>query len=112
MNSFEKIKKACDAIGVPAYPDFNEQNEDTYAVYNFAAETPMNFGDDEPNAVIADMQLHLYLPANTNFFDLHMKMKKSIFSSGFTYPRVALNQVEDDKYRHIVYEFEDDCDEI
>lgn len=113
MNSFQKIKQVCSKVGIPAYPDFNTQGEDTYIVYNFAGETPACFGDDAPQAVIADLQMHLYLPSNVNFFDLHMKIKRAIFDAGFTFPRVALNTTEEDnQIRHIVYEFEDDCDEI
>ena len=111
MNSFQKIQKACKKIKLPAYPDFNTQNEDTYVVYNFAAETPMNFGDDSPNSIIADLQVHLYLPANQNFFDLKMKLTKALFEQGFTYPSVVLNTVESNQtVRHIVFEFEDNVD--
>lgn len=108
MTSFQKIKQACKNIGIPAYPDFNTNNEDVYAVYNYSAETPVCFGDDTPQSVIEDLQVHLYLPAEKNFFDIKTKMCKSLFQQGFTYPSIPLNEVEDGKIRHIVFEFEDD----
>lgn len=109
MTSFQKIKQACQDIGISAYPDFNTNNEDVYAVYNYSAETPVCFGDDAPQSVIEDLQVHLYLPAEKNFFDLKNKLAKSLFAQGFTYPSIPLNEVEDNqKVRHIVFEFEDD----
>lgn len=111
MSSFEKIQKACKSINLPAYPDFNIKNEDTYVVYNFASEVPANFGDDAPQSIIADLQAHLYLPANQNFFDIKSKLVNALFQQGFTYPSVALNTAEENNtVRHIVLEFEDDID--
>lgn len=109
MTSFQKIREACKKVGIPAYPDFNTNNEDTYVVYNIASEMPDNFGDDAPSDVIVDLQAHLYLPASVNFFDLKLKLTRALFEQGFTYPSIALNEVEDN-VRHIVFEFEDDVD--
>lgn len=108
MTSFQKIREACKKVGIPAYPDFSTQGEDTYVVYNIASEMPDNFGDDAPSDVIVDLQAHLYLPASVNFFDLKLKLTRALFEQGFTYPSIALNEVEDGEVRHIVFEFEDD----
>lgn len=111
MNSFQKIQQACKSLKLPAYPDFNTKGEDTYVVYNFAGEYPDNFGDDSPGSMIADLQVHLYLPSNKNFFDLKLKLLKALFAQGFTYPSVPLNTVESNNtVRHIVFEFEDNVD--
>lgn len=107
MTSFQKILQACRKIKLPAYPDFSTQGEDTYVVYNTVNESPVNFGDDTPENVVVDLQVHLYLPAHQNFFDLKNKLCKALFEQGFTYPSIPLNQVEKD-VRHIVFEFEDD----
>ena len=108
MTSYQKIKQACKSLKLPAYPDFSTQGEETYVVYNTVNEMPDNFGDDVPEDVIVDLQVHLYLPAHQNFFDLKNKMCKALFSQGFTYPSIPLNEVEDNRVRHIVFEFEDD----
>lgn len=108
MTSFQKILQACRNIKLPAYPDFNTSGEETYVVYNITSETPVNFGDDAPENAIVDLQLHLYLPAHQNFFEIKNKLAKSLFEQGFTYPSIPLNEVEDGKIRHIVFEFEDD----
>lgn len=111
MNSFQKIQKACKSLKLPAYPDFNTNGEDTYVVYNIVSETPYNFGDDVPADIITDLQAHLYLPANRNFFDLKLKLTRALFEQGFTYPSVVLNTTEENNtVRHIVFEFEDDVD--
>lgn len=107
MTSFQKILQACKSLKLPAYPDFNTQNEDVYVVYNIVGETPTNFGDDVPESTIVDLQVHLYLPTHQNFFEIKNKLCKALFSQGFTYPSIPLNQVEKD-VRHIVFEFEDD----
>lgn len=108
MTSFQKILQACRNLKLPAYPDFNTNGEDTYVVYNIVSESPTNFGDDVPENAIVDLQLHLYLPAHQNFFEIKNKLAKSLFEQGFTYPSIPLNEVEDGKIRHIVFEFEDD----
>lgn len=108
MTSFQKILQACRKLKLPAYPDFSTQGEDTYVVYNVAGETPTCFGDDTPESTIVDLQVHLYLPAEKNFFDIKNKLCKSLFAQGFTYPSIPLNKVEDTTTRHIVFEFEDD----
>lgn len=111
MTSFQKIQQACGKIKLPAYPDFNTNNEDTYVVYNIASEMPDNFGDDAPSDVIVDLQAHLYLPADVNFFDIKLKLTRALFEQGFTYPSVVLNTTEENNtVRHIVFEFEDDVD--
>lgn len=110
MTSYQKIKQACKSLKLPAYPDFSTQGEETYVVYNIVGETPDNFGDDAPENAIIDLQVHLYMPANQNFFELKNKLAKSLFAQGFTYPSIPLNEVEDGKVRHIVFEFEDDVD--
>lgn len=110
MTSYQKIKQACKSLKLPAYPDFSTQGEETYVVYNIVGETPDNFGDDAPENVVVDLQAHLYLPANQNFFDLKNKLCKALFQQCFTYPSIPLNEVEDGKVRHIVFEFEDDVD--
>ena len=110
MTSYQKIKQACKSLKLPATPDFSTQGEETYVVYNIVGETPDNFGDDAPENAIIDLQVHLYMPANQNFFELKNKLAKSLFAQGFTYPSIPLNEVEDGKVRHIVFEFEDDVD--
>lgn len=109
MTSFQKILQACRKLKLSAYPDFSTQGEETYVVYNIVGETPDNFGDDAPENVVVDLQVHLYLPANENFFDLKNKLCKALFQQGFTYPSIPLNEVEENgTVRHIVFEFEDD----
>lgn len=108
MTSYQKILQACKSLKLPAYPDFSTQGEDTYVVYNTVNEMPDNFCDDVPEDVIVDLQVHLYLPAHQNFFEIKNKLAKSLFAQGFTYPSIPLNEVEDNRVRHIVFEFEDD----
>lgn len=110
MTSYQKIREACKSLKLPSYPDFNTNGESTYVVYNIVNESPSCFGDDTPEDVIVDLQAHLYLPAQQNFFDLKNKLCKALFQQGFTYPSIPLNEVEDGKVRHIVFEFEDDVD--
>lgn len=113
MTSFEKIKNACESIDLPAFPDFDTGDSDTYVVYGMAAETPYLFGDDEPNAIVTDLQAHLYMLPSANFFDTMYRLKRAIFDQGFTYPSVVLNALEDDSsVRHIVLEFSDDTQNV
>lgn len=108
MTSYQKIREACKSLKLPAYPDFNTQGEETYVVYNTVNEMPDNFGDDSPSDIVVDLQVHLYLPAQQNFFEIKNKLCKALFQQGFTYPSIPLNEVEKGQVRHIVFEFEDD----
>jgi hypothetical protein len=109
MNTFEKVKAACTSVSLPAYPDFNTNGEDTFVVYNLEAESPKLHGDDTPGAMVADVQVHLYLPAETNFFSIKKSLADALFSQGLTYPYTDLNTIEGTN-RHIVLSCEDDED--
>ena len=113
MNTFEKVKSAADSLNIPAFPDWYYGDDlDTYITYNMSEETPDNFGDDHPNAVLATVQVHLFMPCNVNFFELRNNLRKALYETGLSYPSVVQNNIDDGTtIRHIVFECEDDEDE-
>lgn len=111
MTTYEKIKSVADSLNIPAYPDDFTKSDEKYITYNFQYEDPANFGDDEPNAVVAMVQVHLFMPRDENFFALRTAIRKGLFEAGLTYPTVTYNAVESGTdTRHIVFECEDDED--
>lgn len=113
MNSYEKVKAAADVLNIPAYPDAFDRDDETYITYNISQEEPANFGDDAPGAVICTVQVHLFLPKDTNFFSLRNRLKTELFKQGLTYPEITYNTIETGTdTRHIVFECEDDTEDF
>ena len=111
MTTYEKIKAAADALNIPAYPDDFSHSDEKYITYNIQFEDPELFGDDQPNAVICSVQVHLFMPRDENFFALRTALRHELFRQGLTYPTVAYNTIETGTdTRHIVFECEDDED--
>ena len=62
------------------------------------------FADDEPETVIASVQVHFYLPADENFLKVQKQIRTALFKRGFTYPEVTV--IREENKRHIIFECE------
>lgn len=118
MTAFEAIQKAAKQIGIPAAPGLYEGKAEKYIVYNHALLRGDNFGDDVPNADIAEVQVHLYTPMENpkthgkiNYRADLDTLRNALFGYGFTYPEVTVLREEDVKKWHIVFECEYEEDE-
>ena len=117
MNTFERIQNIAKSLGIPAYPDSytgkDSARPERWLTYNFAANNGDLYGDDAPNAVVHSIQVHLFMPANKNFFAIQNSIRNALFEDGFTYPEVTVLVDEittansgTSKLRHIVFECE------
>lgn len=113
MTAFEAIKQAAKQLGIPASPGIYDGKAEKYIVYNHALLRGDDFGDDTPNADIAEVQVHLYMPfenpkthGKINYRDDLDALKRALFGQGFTYPEVTVLREEDEKLWHIVFECE------
>ena len=118
MNTFERIQNIAKSLNIPAYPDSytgkDSARPERWITYNFAADNGALYGDDAPNAVVHSIQVHLFMPANKNFFAIKNSIRNALFEDGFTYPSIPLNTVDEvttansgtHKIRHIVFECE------
>ena len=117
MNTFERIQNIAKSLNIPAYPDSytgkDSARPERWITYNFAANNGDLYGDDAPNAVVHSIQVHLFMPANKNFFAIQNSIRQALFEDGFTYPEVTVLVDEittansgTSKLRHIVFECE------
>lgn len=117
MNTFERIQNIAKSLNIPAYPDSytgkDSARPERWITYNFAADNGALYGDDAPNAVVHSIQVHLFMPANKNFFAIQNSIRQALFDDGFTYPEVTVLVDEittansgTSKLRHIVFECE------
>lgn len=118
MTAFEAIVQAAKQIEIPASPGIYNGKADKYIVYNHALLRGDNFGDDEPGADVAEVQVHLYMPyenpqthGKINYRDDLDTLRHALFGHGFTYPEVTVLREEDVKKWHIVFECEFEEDE-
>ncbi len=102
MTEFEKIITAIEPFGFPYAPDIYKGGEESFFVYNYADGRTVLYADNEPKAVVASVQVHLYLPAEENFILLKNKVRRALHKQGFTYPEVTV--LREAKKRHIVFE--------
>ena len=108
MTTFEKIIAAIEPFGCPHAPDVYREKAQRWFTYNYADDYGTNYSDDAPGAVIASIQVHLFLPIDDDFIRIKNKVRRAIFQQGFTFPEITVLTEDDEKLRHIIFE----CDTI
>lgn len=104
MTAFENIISAITPFEYPYQPDIYTGESEKYFVYNYADQRGTLFADDEPETVIASVQVHFYLPADENFLEVQKQIRTALFKQGFTYPEVTV--IREENKRHIIFECE------
>ena len=111
MSAFSQIKGIAEQLGVPAFPDVYAGDDlNTWITYNLAEEHGDLFGDNQPNAVVQTVQVHLFVRTGQNYTTLKAAIRGALFEAGFTWPEVTTDYESDQKLRHIIFEaeFEED----
>ena len=104
MTAFENIVNAIASFGYPYKPDVYQGDCERYFVYNYADQRGNLWADDEPETVIASVQVHFFMPEKENFIKIQNKIRKALFEQGFTFPQVTV--LTENKKRHLVFECE------
>ena len=104
MSASEAIINALKEFGYPCKPDIYTGKENYYFTFNTAGEHGENYGDNEPECVVCNMQIHLYLPLEKNYLKIKKQVREALFKAGFTYPEVTVLTIPEKGIRHIVYE--------
>lgn len=76
---------------------------DTYCTFNYT-EHPSKFGDDDPDAALFDVQVHLFLPHNRNSLALRRGIRNGLIAQDFTHPTIY--NMSDNEGQHFVFECE------
>ena len=95
----DAVRPIVPEIASGSYPG----ESDTYCTFNYT-EHPSQFCDDEPEAALFDVQVHLFLPANLNSLGLRRDIRDSLISGGFTHPTIY--NMSDSEGQHYVFECE------
>lgn len=104
MTAFENIVNAIAPFGYPYKPDVYQGDREKYFVYNYADQRGILWADDEPETVIASVQVHFFMPEKENFIKIQNKIRKALFEQGFTFPQITV--LTENKKRHLVFECE------
>lgn len=104
MTAFENIVEAIRGFHYAYSPDTYKGAGEKYFTYNYADQRGTAFADDEPEAVIAYVQVHFFLPEKENFLKEQNQIRMALFRQGFTFPQVTVD-VENQK-RHLIFECE------
>jgi len=104
MSANSIIINALSEFGYPVVPDIYEGKEKRYITFNYADDRGMGFADDEPDYVLADMQIHYFLPLKENYLTDRRKIREALFKAGFTYPSIVNLLEPENNIRHLVFE--------
>ena len=63
-------------------PDAGEKPAEVYCEFNYT-ESPDVFGDDEPQAILYLIQLHLYLPLGQTPIRMKRQLRRAMLDAGF-----------------------------
>lgn len=100
MTLDDKIKELFESVA-PTTGSWNEADEHCI-VYNYTI-LGADYGDDEPGAFVASIQLHLLAPIGVNLTaERKMIIRKLMRDLGTTTPMIT--DASDLKYQHFVFE--------
>lgn len=103
MTTFNKIIQAIQPFGLPHRPDIYEGNaKNGWFTYNYADDRGADFADDGPDAVLVTVQVHLFLPVETDYIAMKNNVRKALYQQGFTFSEISY--FVEDNWRHIVFE--------
>lgn len=106
MTVNERIIQALEQSGLEVTPDFTGGGAKEYITFTFPEERAVLHGNNEPLAVVSEVQIHYFLPIEKNYLKNKKEIRKALFSAGFTYPTVTVLTEPDNKTRHIIFECE------
>lgn len=102
------IVSALESIA-PVWNSVKEQNNDnteetgTYFVFNYSS-FGADYADDDPNAELYLVAVHLYAPLASNISGIIKQAKRALHDAGFLWPETI--NASDNTGRHIVLETE------
>ena len=75
MTAFEKIIKAIEPFGFPYTPGVYKGEEKHWFTFNYVDDRGNLYADDEPQSVLATVQVHFFMPYNEDFVRIKNKIK-------------------------------------
>ncbi|MDY4596863.1 phage tail protein [Faecalimonas umbilicata] len=106
MTVFEKIIEAIEPFGFPYTPGVYKGEEKHWFTLNYVDDRGNLYADDEPQSVLATVQVHFFMPYNEDFVRIKNKIRDAIFRQGFTFPEIEILSDTDPQIRHLVFECE------
>lgn len=109
MTAYEAVVNALSDTGITIRPNIVDAVTDEYCAYYCIYESPINFGDNQPDHIRCDIQVHYYAPRFTaegrkNYNPTKKLIREKLFSYGFTYPQVQ--DLTEKEFIHLVFETE------
>lgn len=104
MNVNKLIINTLSPLGYPVEPITYTGIEKIYITFNYADDRGEVFADDMPIVDVAYMQIHLYVPFETNYMTIKKQIRSKLLAAGFTYPDITTMSENDTKINHIIFE--------
>lgn len=82
MNINPEIMYLETLTGLPVSPDVYTGNNDSFIVFAYEYERPVDHADDAPIADSVDVQVNLYTPTNMNYLTLKDQIKTYLETLG------------------------------
>lgn len=105
MNINPILLKLKEATGLPVAPELYTGDAERYIVFNYS-EMAVLYGDDDPIADTALVQVHLYLPCGENYMKLKEEIRNFLKQNGFNNIEIQSTVEPDMKYTHVIFECE------
>lgn len=106
MTVNEKIIQALQPFDIPVVTDFFGGKQKEYFTFNYAADHAVLFGDNAPMEVLADVQIHYFLPMRKDYLEIKKAIRRALLEAGFTFPAVTSLVEPDGEIRHLIFECE------
>lgn len=91
-------------IGIPVAESLYEGDEEEFITFNLADSRGHEFGDNDTLGVICYVQVHYVCPWDQDYSGRVRKIRKALFSAGFTYPELTDVSDRQARIRHQVLE--------
>jgi hypothetical protein len=104
MTVHKKIIETLKPFGIPVRPDFSSDVKEEYFTFDIIDDRAEAFGDNEPIAVTAYLQIHYAAPVEKDYLELKKQVRKALMRAGFSYPEVTDATTRGDSVRHLVFE--------
>lgn len=88
MSINSKIINALSSLSLPVRADVYDGTADEYIVFNYFSQGA-DFANDAPRQEVYFVQVHYFCPIGKNSLSVRDRIKKALFSAGFTWPAVT-----------------------
>jgi len=109
MTTGEAVVKALEGFEFPVVYNTFDGRKTEYVTYNYLLDYGDDFGDNAPEQVVKEIQVHYFAPKKTNKKAINheqtiKEIREALFRGQFTYPSIHREDEPENNLTHIIYE--------